>query len=155
MMLRFAGAVLLVLCGALAGRAAAQRTVQRCAALDETIALLDRIEQEIRYCRQPLPAVLAWLRASPPQYFSISPQCCALQQLAPPEILAPEERACFSDCFGGMGHGAAEQECSRIRCYRERFAAYRAAAGEQAQLARRLYPRIGLGIGAMAAVFVL
>ena len=61
MMLHILGALLLPLCGWLAGDAIQARTVQHLAALQKCLALLERIRQEVAFRRADLQQLYAEL----------------------------------------------------------------------------------------------
>ena len=154
-MLRAMGALCLALCGWCCGAAAAQRASLHRQTLEQTLQLLERITQEIRYRKLPLDAVLAALRREGACPLLGLPACAGLQRLPAPEVLTPAEQACFRECFSGLGHGSGAQECRRLACYRDRFGRMQAEAREQERQARQLYPRLGLAAGAMLAIAVL
>ena len=105
------GLLLLPLCGWLAGDAVQAQTSLHLAALQGTIALLQRIRQEIQYRRADLQSLCRQLCRE-----GLLPQNPGgtLQQLPAPWQLSAEERACFAECFSGIGRAEAAQECERL-----------------------------------------
>lgn len=153
-MLHGIGLFCLVLCGWCAGQAAAGRAAARRAALDQTVQLLQRLEQEIQYRRLPLSRLLDELRREASFPLLGLGECESLQQLAPPAVLSAAEQACFAACFSGLGHGGGAQECQRLAYYRARFVRAGEEAADREHQARQLYPRLGLAAGAMLAIAV-
>ena len=68
MMLHILGALLLPLCGWLAGDAIQARTVQHLAALQKCLALLERIRQEVAFRRADLQQLYADWNPAPAAY---------------------------------------------------------------------------------------
>ena len=155
LLLKGCGAVLLLGCGWACGAYAVARSTARRAALDETLQLLARLEQEICSRKAPLSGVLAALRreqAFPALGLS---QAANLQHLAAPGALSTFEKSLFSECFSGLGHADSAAECRRLAYYRARFARLAADAAAKEKQAFALYPRLGLGAGAMLAITIL
>lgn len=78
-----------------------------------------------------------------------------LQQLPAPEQLSAAERACFTECFCGIGRAEAAQECERISYYTARFEDYLQQARRTAQRQAGLPHRLGLAGGIMLALLFL
>ena len=87
MMLHILGALLLPLCGWLAGDAIQARTVQHLAALQKCLALLERIRQEVAFRRADLQQLYAELCRE--GILESGTRC--LQEAPPPEGLTREE----------------------------------------------------------------
>lgn len=151
MALRLAGAAGLVLCGWCAGDAVCQHTQQHVEALEQTLALLREIRQEIAFRRADLNILCAELV----QRGALTAPEGTMGSALPPEQLAASEEACFRECVVGLGRMEAEQECARLDRYIRRFALFyqraQAAAPQQSQLARRL----GLAGGMAVAILWL
>lgn len=143
------GLLLLPLCGWLAGDAVQAKTAMHLAALQRTIALLQRIRQEIQYRRADLQSLYRQLCRE-----RLLPQAPGgtLQQLAAPWQLSAAERACFAECFGNLGHAEAAQECERLSYYTARFEDYLQQARRTAQRQAGLPHRLGLAGGMMLAL---
>ena len=107
MMLHILGALLLPLCGWLAGDAIQARTVQHLAALQKCLALLERIRQEVAFRRSDLQQLYAELCRE--GILESGARC--LQEAPPPEGLTREEQQCFRTCMSGLGRAEAQQEC--------------------------------------------
>ena len=75
-----------------------------------------------------------------------------LQQLPAPWQLSAEERACFAECFSGIGRAEAAQECERLGYYTARFEDYLQQARRTAQRQAGLPHRLGLAGGMMLAL---
>ena len=91
MMLHILGALLLPLCGWLAGDAIQARAVQHLAALQKCLALLERIRQEVAFRRADLQQLYAELCRE--GILESGARC--LQEAPPPEGLTREEQQCF------------------------------------------------------------
>lgn len=143
------GLILLPLCGWLAGDAVQAQTSLHLAALQGTIALLQRIRQEIQYRRADLQSLYRQLCRE-----GLLPQNSGgtLQQLPAPWQLSAEERACFAECFSGIGRAEAAQECERLGYYTARFEDYLQRARRTAQRQAGLPHRLGLAGGMMLAL---
>ena len=148
-LLRGFGLLLLPLCGWLAGDAVQAQTDLHLAALQHTIELLQRIRQEIRYRRADLQSLYQQLcrEGQLPQIPGGT-----LQQLPAPEQLSVAERACFAECFGGLGRAETAQECERLAYYTARFKEYLQQARRTAQRQAGLPHRLGLAGGIMLAL---
>ena len=143
------GLLLLPLCGWLAGDAVQARTTLHLTALQHTIELLQRIRQEIQYRRADLQSLYRQLCRE-----GLLPQNPGgtLQQLPAPRQLSAEERACFAECFSGIGRAEAAQECERLGYYTARFEDYLQQARRTAQRQAGLPHRLGLAGGMMLAL---
>ena len=151
-LLRGFGLILLPLCGWLAGDAVQVRTALHLTALQHTIELLQRIRQEIQYRRADLQSLYRQLCRE-----DLVPQIPGgtLQQLPAPERLSVAERACFAECFGGLGRTETAQECERMDYYTARFEDYLQQARRTAQRQAGLPHRLGLAGGMMLALLFL
>ena len=143
------GLLLLPLCGWLAGDAVQAQTTLHLAALQGTITLLQRIRQEIQYRRADLQSLYRQLCRE-----GLLPQNPGgtLQQLPAPWQLSAEERACFAECFSGIGRAETAQECERLGYYTARFEDYLQQARRTAQRQAGLPHRLGLAGGMMLAL---
>ena len=110
-LLRGFSLLLLPLCGWLAGDAVQAKTTLHLAALQRTIALLQRIRQEIQYRRADLQSLYRQLCR---EGVLAQTHDSTLQQLPAPGQLSATERACFTECFGGLGRAETAQECERL-----------------------------------------
>ena len=118
-MLHILGALLLPLCGWLAGDAIQARAVQHLAALQKCLALLERIRQEVAFRRADLQQLYAELCRE--GILESGARC--LQEAPPPEGLTREEQQCFRTCMSGLGRAEARQECEQLDYYRARLQA--------------------------------
>ena len=146
------GLLLLPLCGWLAGDAVQARTTLHLTALQHTIELLQRIRQEIQYRRADLQSLYRQLCR---EGLLAQTHDGTLQQLPAPEWLSAAERACFTECFDGLGRAEAAQECERLGYYTARFEDYLQQARRTAQQQAGLPHRLGLAGGMMLALFFL
>ena len=135
------GLLLLPLCGWLAGDAVQARTTLHLTALQHTIELLQRIRQEIQYRRADLQSLYRQLCR---EGMLAQTHGGTLQQLPAPERLSAAERACFTECFDGLGRAEAAQECERLGYYTARFEDYLQQARRTAQQQAGLPHRLGL-----------
>ena len=124
MMLHILGALLLPLCGWLAGDAIQARAVQHLAALQKCLALLERIRQEVAFRRADLQQLYAELCRE--GILESGAHC--LQEAPPPEGLTLEEQQCFRMCMSGLGRAEARQECEQLDYYRARLQALQQTA---------------------------
>lgn len=150
-LLRAAAALVLVCGGWCAGEAWQTRLAAHEAAVRDTLALLQRVRQEIAYRREDLYALAEQLRCEG----LLPPQSASLQTLAPPLALTRQEAACFAECFAGLGRSAAQAECERLELYICRFEAFLAAAAQRSRAGAALSRRLGLAAGAVLALLVL
>ena len=148
-LLRGFGLILLPLCGWLAGDAVQARTTLHLTALQHTIELLQRIRQEIQYRRVDLQSLYRQLCR---EGLLVQTHGGTLQQLPAPERLSAAERACFTECFDGLGRAEAAQECERLGYYTARFEDYLQQARRTAQQQAGLPHRLGLAGGMMLAL---
>ena len=118
--LRGIGAVCLVVCGWCVGDSVCARAQAHQAALQETAELLERIQTEISFRRTDLNRMLASLKRDG----FVREEERSLQNLEPSPFLTRREQACFRDCFSGLGHTEAEQECQRLTLYIKQFEAF-------------------------------
>ena len=146
------GLLLLPLCGWLAGDAVQAQTSLHLAALQGTIALLQRIRQEIQYRRADLQSLYRQLCR---EGVLAQTHDGTLQQLPAPGQLSATERACFTECFGGLGRAETAQECERLDYYTARFEDYLQQARRAAQRQAGLPHRLGLAGGMMLALLFL
>ncbi len=151
-LLRGFGLLLLPLCGWLVGDAVQAKTTLHLTALQHTIELLQRIRQEVQYRRADLQSLYRQLCRE-----GFVPQIPGgtFQQLPAPERLSAAERACFAECFGGIGRAEAAQECERLGYYTARFEDYLQQARRTAQQQTGLPHRLGLAGGMMLALLFL
>ena len=151
MELRAAGALLLPVCGWLAGNAVQGRTEAHLTALQQTITLLQRIRQEIAYRRIDLQQLYRQLcrEGLLPAGTEIT-----LQQLPAPAALTSGEQTLFSECISGLGRTQAEQECSRLAYYIARFQDALQESRQAAQKQRGLPGRLGAATGAVLALML-
>ena len=149
MMLHILGALLLPLCGWLAGDAIQARTVQHLAALQKCLALLERIRQEVAFRRSDLQQLYAELCRE--GILESGARC--LQEAPPPEGLTREEQQCFRTCMSGLGRAEAQQECEQLDYYRARLQALQQTAEHAARRQADLPRKLGLAaIGIIVAV---
>lgn len=156
--LRLAAAVLLTVCGFCAGDIRRQKLSARRRALENMIALLTRLRQEISYRRTDLGLLYRTLAAEEQDDSPLEASFRkggSFHQMAPPAMLRPDESACFIECFSSLGRTDAKQECARLTYYLERFEDFLARAKEEERLSVSLDRRLGLAIGAMLGLLVL
>ena len=151
-LLRGFSLLLLPLCGWLAGDAVQAKTTLHLAALQRTIALLQRIRQEIAYRRLDLEQLQRCLVQEKLLESDAAPK---LQEIPAPERFDDAERLCFEQCFAGFGQSEAAQECERLDYYSARFEAFLHQAQQKAASGQGLPCRLGLAAGAVAALILL
>ena len=146
MMLHILGALLLPLCGWLAGDAIQARTVQHLAALQKCLALLERIRQEVAFRRADLQQLYAELCRE--GILESGARC--LQ-----EGLTREEQQCFRTCMSGLGRAEAQQECEQLDYYRARLQALQQTAEHAARRQAGLPRKLGLAAGMAMALLLI
>ena len=151
MMLHILGALLLPLCGWLAGDAIQARTVQHLAALQRCLALLERIRQEVAFRRADLQQLYAELCRE--GILESGARC--LQEAPPPEGLTREEQQCFRTCMSGLGRAEAQQECQRLALYITQFETFRDDLTPRLNVTMELAHKMGLSVGLAAAILLL
>lgn len=151
MMLHILGALLLPLCGWLAGDAIQARTVQHLAALQRCLALLERIRQEVAFRRADLQQLYAELCRE--GILESGARC--LQEAPPPEGLTREEQQCFRTCMSGLGRAEAQQECEQLDYYRARLQALQQTAEHAARRQAGLPRKLGLATGMAMALLLI
>ena len=134
MMLHILGALLLPLCGWLAGDAIQARAVQHLAALQKCLALLERIRQEVAFRRSDLQQLYAEL--------------CR-------EGILESEQQCFRTCMSGLGRAEARQECEQLDYYRARLQSLQQTAEHAARRQAGLPRKLGLAAGMAMALMLI
>ena len=148
------GALLLTAAGLWCGQEAAAIWKRQRRCLEEMVRLLQQILDAVRYRRLPAGEILAELQQSGYVY-THSERCSTLQQLAPPDCLTGEAARRFQDCMRRVGHLAAQPQCEDLQRTIDWFAAQAAAIRQKEQAAAAVCPRVGLCVGAMAALALL
>ncbi len=152
--IKIIGACLLALAGWYGGVAVCANLTAHRLALGETIALLKTLEEEIAFRHSNLNALHAAMKQKNNYpHLGISSQ--SFQTLAPPLSFCKEEKTVFSDCFGGIGHTSAAQECERLARYRRQFELFYTSAAQKEAQALAIDRKIGLAIGGMVALMLL
>ena len=148
--LRLVGTFFLVVCGWCAGDAVCIRTQEHLEALRQTIALLEEIEQEITFRRADLNMLSKKLQREHKLFCSAQ----MIQTAIPPQSFSPQEAACFTERFSALGHTEAEQACSRLAFYQERFRSFLQQQEKAAQSRLVLAPKLGILLGLTAAILL-
>ena len=148
--LRLVGTFFLVVCGWCAGDAVCIRTQEHLEALRQTIALLEEIEQEITFRRADLNMLSKKLQREHKLFCSAK----MIQTAIPPQSFSPQEAACFAECFSALGHTEAEQACSRLAFYQERFRSFLQQQEKAARSRLMLAPKLGILLGLTAAILL-
>ncbi len=151
--LRYIGAVLLPLCGWLAGDACRQRSMTHVRELESTIVLLRRIRQEIVFRRTDLEKLFHILWEG--GVLNTFSEGASLHALLPPDSFSKEERQCFLECMQGLGRACAEQEAQRLEYYLARFISFREQAERSANAQAGLPHKLGVAAGAVLALVFL
>lgn len=151
MLLRAAGALLMVVCGWCAGDAVQSGTAAHEAAVRSAAQLLRRIRGEIAYNRGDLGSLYKRLCREG----VLAGGGGSLQTIAPPGELTGAEAACFADCVAGLGRTQAQRECERLDYYIARFDVFLQAAHSQTQKSSALTHRLGLAAGAVLALIFI
>ena len=143
--LRWAGALMLALCGWCVGDALAQKLQAEVDALEDTVHLLEDIREEIAFRRQDLGRLRERLTREGRK----------IQTALPPPALGKREAAWFHACFAGLGRTEAEQECQRLEQYADKFRMALAQCRAELQQRRALSRRLGLAAGLALGVLLL
>jgi len=163
---KLAGAAALVVCGAMAGSLCAGALARRRRFYAELVLLCERLLDNARYLREPLPAFFARLAGDESlallavdfdprrQSFAdwraaFGARLCALVPL--PEA----ERQALRDFWQSLGEGGTPQEGERLEYCRRRFAAAGEAAAQMEKERARLCRSLGICGGAAAAILLL
>ena len=139
-------------CGWCAGDAVCLRTRQHLAALEQTLLMLERVRQEIGFRHTDLGLLRRRLIQD-----GILPESDSTESngFCPPLGLNRQEKACFDECFSGIGRTEAEQECQRLALYQERFTSFLEQARESARPQLELNRKLGIAAGLAAAILCL
>lgn len=148
--LRWLSALCLVVCGWCAGDSIYARVQAHLEALQNTIALLEILQQEIGFRHSDLEL----LRQKLLHENRIPPDTPALVQLLPFPQLTQAEKLWFSECFSGLGHAEAEAECRRLELYLERFRRALQDSQAKAKTQAELSHKLGLAAGFAAAILL-
>ena len=151
--LHLAGALLLPLCGWLAGNAVQARASQHTDTLRQVISLLQRIRQEIAFRQADLEQINRLLQQE--NFDAVLFTGISLQNLPAPESLSNAERHCFTECMAGLGRTEAKQECERLDYYTARFQEYLQQACQLQSREAGLPRRLGFAAGAVLALVFL
>ena len=149
--LRMAGALLLVICGWLAGDAVQTGCRAHVQALRWAIWLVQRLRQEIAYRQADRELLYRLLCQEDP---ALSGQG-GLSQLPLPSSLTGEEQTLLQECLSGIGHAAAQQECERLDYYQLRFEKILVEAEQKEQARAALTHRLGVAAGAVLALRIV
>ena len=149
--LRWAGALMLAICGWCVGDALAQKLQAEVDALEDTVHLLEDIREEIAFRRQDLGRLCERLT----QEGRLRTQNSRIQTALPPPALGKREAAWFHACFAGLGHTEAEQECQRLEQYANKFRMALAQCRAELKQRRALSRRLGLAAGLALGVLLL
>ena len=149
--LRWAGALMLALCGWCVGDALAQKLQAEVDALEDTVHLLEDIQEEIAFRRQDLGR----LRERLTREGRLRTRNSKIQTALPPPALGKREASWFHACFAGLGRTEAEQECQRLAFYQERFTLFLQQAQEHARPQLELSHKLGFAVGLAAAILCL
>lgn len=139
-------------CGWCAGDAACLRTRRHLAALEQTLLLLERVRQEISFRHTDLGVLRRRLIQD-----GMLPESSGTEanSFDPPVGLNQLEKACFAECFSGIGRTEAEQECQRLALYQKRFTSFLEQARECARPQLELNRKLGIAAGLAAAILCL
>ncbi len=155
---RLIAAALFTACGWCAGDTHCRKAASRRAALEATIQLLERIQQEINYRLSDLGRLYKTLQQEAMPGSVIAEQLTradCFQKMEPPPCFNMEEAACFGECMRGLGRTAAVQECARLDYYIQRFNVFLQRAQQAEQTCAGLDRRLGLAAGAMLGLALL
>lgn len=133
----------------------ADRVTRRRRCLQQLCSLLLFLRHEIRYRKTDLSHLYTCIVQNKEYrelHFDASEE---FRTVRPPESLTEEDAAAFEECFSGMGKQGSEQECERLDYFRERFKSACSACEQEELAARRLYLRLGFGVGVMIGITLL
>lgn len=156
--LRLTAAVLLTIGGFCAGDARRQKRSARRRTLEDIVGLLTRVQQEISCRRTDLNQLYRTLASEYPPDTPMGQIFCrgsCFQKLRLPSFLDRKQAACFAECFTGLGHADAKQECARLDYYLRRFEDFLAKAKEEESISLDLDRRLGLAAGALLGLLMM
>lgn len=151
--LRYIGAMLLPLCGWIAGDAYSQRSVTHGRELQATIMLLQRVRQEIVFRRTDLATLYRVLCEE--GVLKGQKKLTSLQEIVPPGSFSEEEQQCFTECMQGLGRACAAQEKQQLDYYLARFESFQEQAKRSADAQAGLPRKLGFAAGAVLALVFL
>lgn len=143
-------ALCFIICGWCAGDSVNVHAQMHLEALRKTIFLLEQLHREIGFRRSDLKILLQKLI----QEGLLPPETTSFQTLQPFQQLTPEEKLCFSECFSGLGHSEAKQECLRLELYLEIFQNALTESQEKARRQAELSHKLGVAAGLAMAVLL-
>lgn len=143
-------ALCFIVCGWCAGDSMNVRAQMHLDALRKTIALLEQLHREINFRRSDLNVLLQKMILEG----QISPETQSFQTLQPFPQLTSEEKLCFSECFSGIGHREAKQECLRLELYLEMFQQTLQESQTKARKQAELSHKLGLAAGLAMAILL-
>lgn len=149
--LRWAGALMLTVCGWCAGDALAQELQAEVDALEDTVHLLEDIQEEIAFRRQDLGRLCVRLTREG----RLCTQGGTMQTALPPPTLDRREAEWFRECFARLGRTEAEQECQRLEQYTDKFRTALAQRRAEMQQWRALARKLGFAAGLALGVLLL
>ena len=152
--LRLLGAGLLLLTGWGAGCWLTGKKRARLRALEELLALMGTVRNEIVYRAAPLSDILVGLRKSGALGELALENCQRLDRLPRPAALTASDWEQLGPFFGGLGCAAGAESERRCLYYEQRCAALRDAARRDYEQAKQLYSKAGLCSGALAALLL-
>lgn len=162
---RLAGALLLILAGAALGLERGARVKGRVRLLSALCAALSVMAEEISLLRTPLPELASRLAASGPEelrsfFAALSPPGGApFSEKWAEEVnslpLNAEARETLSSLGLSLGRYDAQSQCAQIELTRTRLERLTQEARAERDGRAKIYPGLGLSLGAMAAVILL
>lgn len=148
------GGLLLVSCGFWCGTEIVRRWHNRRCALEEIVHLMQQLLDAVQYRRLPADLILQELKDSGYTLLPLE-QCICLQLLEPPAFVTREQASRFHSCMQEFGRQASQPQCEQLRQYLRYFQASTEAIQEKERAAAAVCPKIGLCVGAMAALALL
>lgn len=149
------GAVLLIVCGAAGGFAMANREQNKWRSAHAFLRLLEYTADSIRYKGHPAEEVLAAAAAYPEFERLACDSCRRFKDLPIPEVFEPALRAELQGNLQAMECCGRQSACQILEAMIQLCRSSEETLHRNAQAARKLYPRLGGCIGALAAILLI
>lgn len=149
------GGTLIVFSGFWCGNEMVRKWRSHRLALEETTQMLWQILEEVQYRALPVPDILHVLQKNDQYMFLALKECMQLQCLSPPDYFSKEEAARFTYCLSELGRKGTQAQCEQLRNDIVYFQKCGEQIREKERAAAAICPKIGLCVGAMAALALL
>lgn len=152
---KLVGAILLVLVGTLIGWQKAAAVRKRAEALQQLGRLIVRIQEEIEYRATPLSELLLRVQADSAFACLQLADCTSLRSFSPPAYIHSAQWQQLRPFFERLGQTSGDECVQQSAYYQALCAEWYETAKEDACTANRLYTKMGLCCGTLAALMLL